>query len=76
MNAITQMITQRLGGAAVSMIAQRLGVSESTANTAVQVAVPLIVAALARNATNGEGAAELHQPAGGQRCGNPKSRVR
>jgi hypothetical protein len=36
-------------------------VSESTANTAVQLAVPLIVAALARNATRPDGAQELHQ---------------
>jgi hypothetical protein len=61
MNAITQIITQQLGRGAISSIAQRLGVSESTANTAVQLAVPLIVAALARNATRPDGAQELHQ---------------
>ena len=61
MNAITQIITQQLGRGAMSSIAQRLGVSESTANTAVQIAVPLIVAALARNATRPDGAQELHQ---------------
>ena len=61
MNAITQIITQQLGRGAVSSIAQRLGVSETTANTAVQIAVPLIVAALARNAARPEGAQELHQ---------------
>ena len=61
MNAITQIITQQLGRGAVSSIAQRLGVSEATANTAVQIAVPLIVAALARNAARPEGAQELHQ---------------
>lgn len=61
MNALTQIITQRMAGGAVSSIAQRLGVSESTANTAVQVAVPLIIAALARNASRPEGAENLHQ---------------
>jgi hypothetical protein len=61
MNAITQIITQQLGRGAVSSIAQRLGVSEATANTAVQLAVPLIVAALARNAARPDGAQELHQ---------------
>jgi hypothetical protein len=61
MNAITQIITQQLGRGAVSSIAQRLGVSEATANTAVQIAVPLIVAALARNAARPEGAQQLHQ---------------
>ena len=42
-------------------IAVRLGVSESTAHTAVQIAVPLIVSALARNASQPEGAQALHQ---------------
>jgi hypothetical protein len=61
MNAISQMITQQLAGAASSQIAARLGVSESTANTAVQIAVPLILSALARNASQPEGAQALHQ---------------
>jgi len=61
MNELTQMITQQLTGNAVSSIAQRLGVSESTANTAVQIGVPLILAALARNAARPEGAESLHQ---------------
>lgn len=61
MNAITQMVTQRLSGAASQQIAARLGVSESTANSAVQIAVPLILAALARNASQPEGAQQLHQ---------------
>lgn len=61
MNVITQMITQQLAGAASRQIAARLGVSESTANTGVQLAVPLIVAALARNASQPQGAQDLHQ---------------
>ncbi|HEX5883834.1 MAG TPA: DUF937 domain-containing protein [Pyrinomonadaceae bacterium] len=61
MNAITQMIMQQLSGGASRTIAQRLGVSESTANTAVQVAVPLLLAALARNASVPQGAENLHQ---------------
>jgi hypothetical protein len=61
MNELTQIITQQLSGNAVSSIAQRLGVSESTANTAVQIGVPLILAALARNAARPEGAQSLHQ---------------
>jgi hypothetical protein len=54
------MITQRIAGAAAGQLASRLGVSESTAQTAVQVAVPLIVAALARNAAQPQGAQDLH----------------
>jgi len=61
MNAISQMITQQLSGAASKQIAARLGVSESTANMAVGVAVPLILAALARNASQPQGAQDLHQ---------------
>lgn len=61
MNAISQMITQQLSGAASQQIAARLGVSETTANMAVGVAVPLILAALARNASHPQGAQDLHQ---------------
>lgn len=60
MNALTQVITQQLAGGASRAIAQRLGVSEATANTAVQVGVPLILAALARNANQPQGAQTLH----------------
>jgi hypothetical protein len=60
MNALTQIVTQQLAGGASRTIAQRLGVNEATANTAVQVAVPLILAALARNANQPEGAQSLH----------------
>jgi len=61
MNVITQMITQKVSGTAASQLAQRLGISESTAQTAVQLAVPVIVAALARNASQPQGAQDLHQ---------------
>ncbi len=61
MNAITDMITQQLGGSAVRTLAQRFGISETTANTAVQIGVPLIMAALARNASQPQGADSLHQ---------------
>jgi hypothetical protein len=60
-NAITQIITQQLGGSAARAIAQRFGISETTANTAIQIAVPLIVAALARNASQPQEAENLHQ---------------
>jgi len=61
MNAITQIITQQLGGTAARTIAQRFGISEATANTAVQMGVPLILAALARNASQPQEAENLHQ---------------
>jgi len=61
MDAISQIITQQLAGSATKQIASRLGVSEGTANMAVQVAVPLLLAALARNSSQPEGAQALHQ---------------
>lgn len=61
MNAITQLITQQLGGTAARTIAQRFGISEATANTAVQIGIPLILAALARNASQPQEAQNLHQ---------------
>ena len=61
MNAITQMITQHLSGGAVRTIAERFGLSESQAGAAVQIAVPLILTALTRNASQPEGAESLHQ---------------
>jgi len=61
MNAMTQVITQHLAGGAVRTIAQRFGISETTANTAVQIAVPLMLTALARNASQPQGAESLHQ---------------
>ena len=61
MNAITQIVTQQLGGSAARTIAQRFGISESTANTAIQMGVPLILAALARNAAQPQEAQNLHQ---------------
>ena len=61
MNAITQMITQQVAGVAARALAPRLGVSEATAQRAVMIAVPLILAALARNAAKPEGAKELHE---------------
>ena len=60
MNAITQIITQQLGGSAARTIAERFGMSETTANTAIQIAVPLIVTALARKASQPQEAESLH----------------
>jgi hypothetical protein len=70
MNVITQMITQKVAGAAAGQLAQRLGISEGTAQTAVQYAVPLIVAALARNASQPQGAQDLHQAVASEHDGS------
>ena len=60
MNAITQMITQQIAGTVARSMAARVGISEANAERAVQIAVPLILAALARNAAQPEGAKEIH----------------
>lgn len=70
MNAITQIITQQLGGSAARTIAQRFGISETTANTAVQIGVPLILAALARNASQPQEAQNIHQAVSTQHDGS------
>ena len=61
MNSITQIITQQLGGGAARTLSQRFGISETTANSAIQIGVPLILAALARNASKPQEAEKLHQ---------------
>jgi hypothetical protein len=61
MNVISQMVTQQITGVAAQQMAQRLGVSENKVNTALQLAIPLIVAGLARNAAQPQGADALHQ---------------
>jgi hypothetical protein len=61
MNAISEMVLQQLSGPASRQIAARLGISEGTANTAIQMAVPLLLSALARNASQPQGAEALHQ---------------
>lgn len=61
MNFVTQMITQQIAGVAARALSQRLGVSETTAQRGVQIAIPLILAALARNAAQPEGAKQLHE---------------
>ena len=61
MNAISQIITQQLAGSASKQIASRLGISEGTANMAIQIAVPLLLSALARNAAQPQGAQDLHE---------------
>lgn len=61
MNAITEMITQKIAGSAVRSMAARLGLSEAMTEKAVQIGVPLLIAALARNASQPAGADALQQ---------------
>lgn len=60
MNAITDMIMQKVAGSAVRSMAAKLGLSEAMTEKAVQIAVPLLIAALARNASQPAGADALN----------------
>lgn len=60
MNAITEMITQKIAGSAVRGMAAKLGLSEAMTEKAVQIGVPLLIAALARNAAQPSGADALN----------------
>jgi hypothetical protein len=61
MSFITDILMQQLSGNAVSQISQKLGVDQGTASQAIAMAAPLLMSALARNASNPQGAQELHQ---------------
>jgi hypothetical protein len=61
MSTLSQVIMQQVAGSAVTQIAQRIGASEGTTQMAVQIAIPLIAAALARNTTQPGGAESLHE---------------
>ncbi len=54
-------LLQQLAGPALSRLSQTIGTDEATTSRAVAVAVPLLVGALARNASQPEGARALHQ---------------
>jgi hypothetical protein len=59
MSSILEMLTDQLGGDATSKISQQLGTDEGTAGKAISAALPLLMGALARNATKADGAQSL-----------------
>lgn len=61
MDAIMQLLDQQLGGDGVSQISQQIGADKQTTGTALSAAVPLLLSALANNASKPEGASSLHQ---------------
>ncbi len=59
-SSMIEILTQQLGQQAMAqIIARRLGVDEATVRKAIQIGLPLIVAALARNTTDKSGADAL-----------------
>ncbi len=61
MDAISQMLTQQLAGGGLSQISQKIGADEQTTGNALSAAIPLLVSAMANNASQPEGAQSLHQ---------------
>ncbi len=61
MDTLTQQLLQQLTGGAASQIGQKLGADEQTTNSAMAAAIPLLVSALAKNASEPSGAEALYQ---------------
>lgn len=60
MDTITQQLLQQLSGDDVSRIGQQIGADEQSTRSALSSAIPLLVSALAGNASQPEGAQSLH----------------
>ena len=61
MDALTQQLLQQLAGEGVTQISRKIGADEKTTNAALSAALPLLVSALAKNASKTEGAQSLNQ---------------
>ena len=61
MDNLTKQLLQQLSGPAMSMISQQIGADKSTTSSALSMAMPLLVSALAKNASQPTGAQALHQ---------------
>lgn len=59
MSSIVDTVLAQLTPETISQISRQVGSDQSSTNQAVQLAVPLIVAALAKNSSNAEGATSL-----------------
>lgn len=54
------MLTSQIGGNVMQQIAGKIGADEGTTNNALSAAMPLLMSALAKNASNPQGAQALH----------------
>lgn len=61
MNALTEMLMRQLAGGALSQISGKIGADQSTTSKALQIALPLLISALARNSSTPTGAQALDQ---------------
>jgi hypothetical protein len=58
--SLLEMLQQRLGSQAVDQIGRKIGADSGTTGNAIDAALPLLLAAMARNATNAGQAQSLH----------------
>lgn len=61
MDNLTQSLLQQLAGGGVANISQQIGADQSTTQSALSTALPLLVSALANNASKPAGSQSLHQ---------------
>ncbi len=60
MASILEQLQQQLGGGVVDQIGRQLGTDRSATGQAISAALPLLLSALARNASSNDGAGALH----------------
>jgi hypothetical protein len=61
MDVLTQQLMQQLAGAGLSKISQKVGADEQTTSAVMSTVMPLLVTALAKNASQPDGAQSLHK---------------
>lgn len=61
MSSILDMLSGPLGGAIVQQVAGKIGADQNTTSKALSAALPLLLSALARNASQPQGAESLHR---------------
>lgn len=61
MDALTQQLMQQLSGGGVSRISQQIGAEEQTTSSALTAVMPVLVSALASNASKPDGAQSLYR---------------
>ena len=70
MDDLTKGLLEQLSGDALSQIGQQVGVDEAQAGSVLSTAMPLLVSALANNASQTDGAQALHQALGNDHDGS------
>ena len=61
MASITEQLLQQLSGGGLSQISQQIGADEASTGSALNMAMPLLMSALANNSAKPDGAQALHQ---------------